>query len=201
MPEHDASENMEPSDTKAVPSDWSTSINQSNSPARSGTVIGRLGGSIHGARSQGSSIPYSEQFVIDAKYGVTSARASYLGTMRIYWLLRAAVIISGVVVTVLAAVGGARWIVAVVGGLVAIGESTIIATNIQSRAVARGQLAEGMAREIRHFEMRRGIYAGSESEGVLFDRIESLRNQSTNTRFRLDTQAETGNYNQQGAAQ
>jgi hypothetical protein len=97
--------------------------------------------------------------------------------------------LSGVVVATLAAVGTAGWLVAAFGALATACETAVIAARLQSRAVIAGLLADGMAHEIRRFEMRRGPYASKDRVGILFDAIEALRDSASATRFRLDGEA------------
>jgi hypothetical protein len=128
---------------------------------------------------------YRDQYVNDAKLGVAGARAKYRTQLRLFWTLRFGVIGSGLAVAVLAAVTAPAWLVASFGALAASLETIITVTHLQENAIAHGELSEGMARELRDYELRVGTYSSGDVIGSLHERIEGLREQATKERFRL----------------
>jgi hypothetical protein len=118
-------------------------------------------------------------YVGDVQIGVAAARSRYRRLMWFVWALRIMVITASAVITVLAAAGGADWILATLGAVATVAQGVVIATNLQKRALTCGMLADAMARELRLYFQNAGPYKEDHSMAALAERVEALRQKAS----------------------
>lgn len=137
-------------------------------------------------RRNGMADGYRRQYVLDARLGVAHARRRYHIYMRWFWVFRIGVIVAGALVAVLSAASAPQWIAGACGALAASLESVIVATRLQEKALAHGALSEGIARQLREYELGIGKYSSGDSRVKLYEAVEALREKAASVRFHLD---------------
>jgi len=191
-------------DSDEADQSWRTSINQSDDRPgvwvteewRASTSNVFRGGTF-GNEEQTTASGYgsSDDYVRDVQIGIGVARSAYRRLIRISWCLKLTAIVSGALVAVFAATSSPKWIMGALGAVSAIVSSVLASGRFQEQAVVRGTLADRMARELRGYLLSLDVYSGTDSLNHFHRRIESLRDEATGERFRLDVSNPTENLN------